>query len=206
MTEAQSAEVEAGSLRPIPTSIADLAPATYNPRRITDAAAAGLRASMSKFGDIAVMTWNRRTGCLVAGHQRTAQLDRSSRIENFRPAPDDVGTVGYAEVVPPAGPRFALRVVDWDEATERAANVAANSPHIAGEFTADLEGMLSAIVLDLPDVYESLNFKELESIAEKLTRNSLGPSTPEEFDEVDPEDATDHKCPKCGYGWNGEAT
>jgi site-specific DNA-methyltransferase (adenine-specific) len=41
------------------------------------------------------------------------------------------------------GKRFAVRVVDWDEATEKAANITANNPHIAGTFTDGLEALLA---------------------------------------------------------------
>src|SRR3972149_9028908 len=59
-----------------PSKLSDLAVALYNPRRISPAASAGLRASLSTFGDIAGIVWNTRTGHLVCGHPRVAGLTR----------------------------------------------------------------------------------------------------------------------------------
>lgn len=54
------------------TALDDLAAAPYNPRRISEDAAAGLRGSIETFGDLSGIVWNERTGNLVAGHQRVA--------------------------------------------------------------------------------------------------------------------------------------
>jgi hypothetical protein len=54
--------------------IDDLKPASYNPRRISPEALAGLKSSLVQFGDIAGLTWNKRTGNMVAGHQRLRAL------------------------------------------------------------------------------------------------------------------------------------
>ncbi len=53
-------------------SIADLKPAPYNPRKISPEAVAGLKTSLVQFGDISGLTWNRRSGHLVAGHRHLA--------------------------------------------------------------------------------------------------------------------------------------
>jgi len=48
------------------------------------------------------------------------------------------------EIMTPDGERFSDRVVDWPEAKEKAANLAANSPFLAGSFdAAGLEGVLT---------------------------------------------------------------
>ena len=52
--------------------IDDLTADPANPRRLTEAAAAGLSASMLELGDVGGIVWNRRTGHLVAGHARVA--------------------------------------------------------------------------------------------------------------------------------------
>jgi DNA modification methylase len=111
--------------------IADLAPDPRNPRRITAEAAAGLGESLRRFGDIAGITWNRRTGHLVTGHQRIAQLRAAGATEWIVD-----GERRWIEH-PATGERFSVRVVDWDEQTERQANIAANNPSIGGEFTED---------------------------------------------------------------------
>ena len=55
-------------------SLDELAPAPYNPRRIDEDAARGLRASLEAFGDISGITYNATTKRLVSGHQRVHQL------------------------------------------------------------------------------------------------------------------------------------
>jgi len=57
--------------------IEDLRPAPYSPRPITDKAASRLGKSLNRFGDIAGIVWNKRTGHLVAGHQRVEQLRKA---------------------------------------------------------------------------------------------------------------------------------
>jgi len=55
-------------------SLADLRAASYNPREITQEALEGLGHSLEEFGDISGIVWNKRTGHLVAGHQRVEAL------------------------------------------------------------------------------------------------------------------------------------
>src|SRR3990167_6207784 len=118
-----------------PSKLSDLAVAPYNPRRISPAASAGLRASLSTFGDIAGIVWNTRTGHLVCGHQRVAEL---TRLHGDLSIADGRATA-------PDGESWAVRVVDWPLAREKAANVAANNPHVAGEFTEDVAALLAEI-------------------------------------------------------------
>ena len=42
----------------------------------------------------------------------------------------------------PSGQRWPVRVVEWNEAQERAANITANNPYIGGEFTQELQPLL----------------------------------------------------------------
>ena len=49
--------------------LADLKPAPYNPRTISEEALKGLGVSLEEFGDISGFTWNKQTGHLVTGHQ-----------------------------------------------------------------------------------------------------------------------------------------
>jgi hypothetical protein len=58
-------------------------------------------------------------------------------------------------VVTPAGERFPVRVVDWSTEKEKAANLAANNPHLAGSFEAKgLEDLLAD--LNTADSLEAL--------------------------------------------------
>ena len=49
--------------------------APYNPRIMDEKAKKRLRANIQKHGLVAALTWNKRTGNLVGGHQRLEQLD-----------------------------------------------------------------------------------------------------------------------------------
>lgn len=119
----------------------DLRPAPYNPRRISDRAMAGLRASVERFGLVQPIILNERTGHIVGGHQRLKVLEEAGKVA--------------AQVV----------VVDLPESEERALNVALNNPHIAGEFTEDLHWLLAEIQADEAELYESLRLGLLEEDA-----------------------------------------
>ncbi|MEQ8822643.1 MAG: hypothetical protein RLY93_20595 [Sumerlaeia bacterium] len=136
----------------------DLLAAPYNPRRIKDGALLGLEASISRFGDIAGITWNRRTGHLVAGHQRV----RALRELHGDGLTLDVAEGGEAAaLVTPTGERFHVRVVDWDEDTEKVANVTANNSRIQGEFTDSLSGLLDEIAAADAESFEALQLDKL---------------------------------------------
>jgi len=141
------------------TSIEDLRPAPYNPRRIDDDAAAGLGVSLKEFGDLSGLVWNATTGHLVCGHQRLTQLKkRGARLVD-------------GAVVTSDGGRFPVRVVEWPLAREKAANVVANNPAIGGEFTPDLDAMLGEIKADIgPEMFGDLALDEL------IGRGGVGPS------------------------------
>ena len=135
------------------SSLDDLREAPYNPRAITAEALRGLQSSLHTFGDISGIVWNQRTGHLVCGHQRLAAL--KARYG------DDVQFDDTTSSVFVRGQRvaFRVRVVDWDEPTEKMANVAANSQAIAGEFTTDLGPLLDELSY-LPG-YDDLRLDEL---------------------------------------------
>jgi DNA modification methylase len=135
-----------------------LQPDPHNPRRISTEALTGLGVSMEAFGDIATIVWNERTGRLVAGHQRMGQL-RAAGVTAWQRN----GKRG--EIVhPKTGERFAVRIVDWDETTERAANLTANNPEIAGEYTPEALAQLKAIDDDVD--YAGLRLDALQATLE----------------------------------------
>ena len=82
--------------------LAELLPADYNPRRISDRAMKGLRASLERFGELGGIVYNEQTGRLVGGHQRVKALAALGVVD--------------AEV----------RVVSIPIAEEKAANLALN--------------------------------------------------------------------------------
>lgn len=118
--------------------IALLVPADYNPRKISDRAMKGLRASLERFGELGGIVYNKRTGRIVGGHQRVKAL----------------AAMGIEEA--------EVRVVDLPIAEEKAANLALNHPGIGGEWDdALLAVVLDEIKFDLPTAFDELHLGDL---------------------------------------------
>ncbi|PKN95892.1 MAG: DNA modification methylase, partial [Chloroflexi bacterium HGW-Chloroflexi-5] len=146
--------------------LSDLNAADYNPRTISDKALSGLKYSIDEFGDISGFVFNRRTGNLVAAHQRKSALELSDgdydiQITEEYETPSDKGTVAYG-YVDFNGERFNYREVDWELSKEKAANIAANSPTIQGEFTSGVALVLQDINLSDSSLFSALAFNELD--------------------------------------------
>ena len=162
--------------------------APYNPRRISPEAAAALARSMAEFGDISGFVWNVRSGHLVCGHQRRDQLPKKAKIVKTDSASDDVGTVGYG-YAEAEGTRWPVRFVDWPREKERAANVAANNPLLAGEFTVQVKDILGEISLEAPDLFGALRLDEIElDLLDTTDPPSPGETDPDAIPEP-PDDA-----------------
>ena len=101
-------------------SLSDLEPHPRNPREITDAALAGLGASIAEYGDLSGIVWNKRNGKLVCGHQRIkALVDAGATFAVLASGGGSMFLPGEA------GERFPVRVVDWPEEKHLAAMVVA---------------------------------------------------------------------------------
>lgn len=105
-------------------TVADLQPAPYNPRQITPEQERALGRAMREFGDLGGIVVNIRTGNIVGGHQRVKQLQPEWAIHK-KPRTDKTGTVAEGMIDTPWG-NVHYREVDWTEAKEKAANLAAN--------------------------------------------------------------------------------
>ena len=112
----------------------ELAADPSNPRTITDEAAAGLGHSIKEFGDLSGIVFNKRTGELVCGHQRMAQIRKAYGEQEIEIVDAQAG-IGRIVIDPEH--YFQVRIVDWSQARQRAANVAANSQKISGKFSDD---------------------------------------------------------------------
>lgn len=145
-----------------PETVRQLAGAPYNPRTISEKRAAQLAKSMEKFGDLSSITFNRRTGRLVSGHQRVKHLQPNARIDKKPVLNDPRGTVATGTIVSGRN-LWPYREVDWDEATEKAANIAANAG--GGSFD---DPKLSKIVRELDGLGVDLDVLNLDSIEELL--------------------------------------
>jgi len=183
-----------------PQSINDLKPAPYNNRvrQISQAALKGLQHSLERHGDISGITYNLETGNLVSGHQRIEALKAKYGADNLRlePAPIDGQGVIYA----PDGNTYSVRYVRLSPAEEKAANLAANSTDIAGEFLWEgVEEMLLEIqgagmdMLDTGFMEETIKYlfgmegRQKESTTREVNFNAV---------------QTKHKCPKCGFEYD----
>jgi len=150
--------------------ISDLKAAPYNPRVITDEAIGALQTSLGEFGDISGIVWNKKTGHLVAGHQRLEALTRKHGNKL---------ALRGGEVVTPSGERYPVRVVEWPVEREKAANLAANSPFLAGSFDSDgLEAVLADLNIaeGLAGLLDDLRLGELlPGAGDLLPETATGP-------------------------------
>ena len=161
--------------------LSDINPAKYNPRKITDKELSGLTESIKKFGFIDPVIMNIRGGknILVGGHQRL----RVAEILKIKEIP--------------------VVEVDLSVSEEKALNVALNSPTLSGKYDEEiLSGLLDEIKIDLPDLFEDLNFGDFDF-------PELQNLEPEDLSDKNKEIDTDnfgndleHQCPKCGFEFN----
>jgi hypothetical protein len=94
--------------------------------------------------------FNKQTGNLVAGHQRVKALtDKYGNLE-----------IVNEQIITPKG-NFSIRIVDWNEQKEKAANIAANSESIQGKWTEDASIILEDVALFTPELFARLNFSDL---------------------------------------------
>ena len=164
--------------------LAMLLPADYNPRRISDRAMKGLRASLERFGELGGIVYNKRTGSLVGGHQRVKALAAMG--------------IDDAEV----------RVVDLPVAEEKAANLALNHPGIGGEWDdALLAVVLDEVKRDLPTAFEELQLDDIigSSAPADFGGTESGEAGDSQTEEINVDDFDlGCKCPRCGFEFNNE--
>lgn len=164
----------------LPKTLGDLTEWSKNPRVIDDSAAAGLKFSVDEYGDISGIVFNRRNGQLIGAHQRRKQLAElfgdDTPITDVE-GPDDAGDY-YGRLIDGNGRRWSVRIVDWDEDKHAAANVAANSQMISGEFTDDLSHVLEGIQAANAETFENLRLDDLAT-QEQITLSTTVPQESE---------------------------
>lgn len=96
--------------------------APYNPRIMDAKAKKRLKEGIAKHGLVSALTWNKRTGNLVGGHQRLEQLDALEKDKDYE---------------------LTVCVIDVDEREEAALNVQLNNPSMQGEWDFDKLANLS---------------------------------------------------------------
>ncbi|MCB9901174.1 MAG: DNA modification methylase [Planctomycetes bacterium] len=124
--------------------VAELLPAAYNPRQISEQALAGLGESIGRFGLVQPVIVNARTGHVVGGHQRLKVLESRG--------------VEATDVV----------VVDLPELEEKALNLALNSQAISGEWTDAALALVEQVARELPDLSAALRMGDLEEALRDL--------------------------------------
>lgn len=116
----------------------DLRAYDKNPRKITKDDFDTLQKSLEEFGDLSGVIFNRTSGNLVGGHQRTNAFKSKKAVvtlDDELKSPTKTGTVatGYIEV---EGEKFSYREVDWDSDKEARANILANK--VSGQWDFDM--------------------------------------------------------------------
>jgi hypothetical protein len=116
----------------------DIKNAEYNPRIMDKEAKKRLKAGLKKHGLVSTLTWNKRTGNLVGGHQRLEQLDALERNKDYS---------------------LDVCVIDVDEAEEAVLNVQLNNPSMQGDWDLD---KLALITEDYGVGFEEMGFTPLD--------------------------------------------
>ncbi len=141
--------------------ISDIKPDEENPRYITEESKAQLNKSITKFNNIEGIVWNSRTRTLISGHQRFNELKEIYKDLSLRATKTDEWWEFVHKKDQPTG--FRLRVVDWDEEKQKAANIVANSPLNQGSWDLErLEGIMEAY--DLKEFREEFKLEELKNV------------------------------------------
>ena len=130
--------------------IADLKPAPYNPRQSTEKQEEKLKASLSKFGLVEPIIFNKQTGYIVGGHFRVRELTK----------------LGYEEI--------ECVIVDLNEADEKELNIRLNAntgqwdwEMLANEWNSD---ELAEWGLDVPNFAPDVDYSILdeEDVSDQL--------------------------------------
>lgn len=164
----------------------------WNPRRISEFDFNNLKQSIKEFGDLSGVVKNLSTGHLVGGNQRLEAFKQlaadkiviSQHFDTMSPT----GTVAHGYIVMPNGEQYSYREVVWDEAKEKAANIAAN--RIQGEWDDQLLAQVNFELSQLDNGAELLALtgqtdEELSKLLDSV--GAMGESDPaeDEAPEVD---------------------
>lgn len=119
-------------------SRADIKNAEYNPRIMDKESKKRLKAGLKKHGLVSTLTWNKRTGNLVGGHQRLEQLDALEKNKDYS---------------------LDVCVIDVDEAEEAVLNVQLNNPSMQGDWDLD---KLAEITEAFDIGFDDMGFTQLD--------------------------------------------
>lgn len=119
-------------------SRADIKNAEYNPRIMDKEAKKRLKKGLQQHGLVSAITWNKRTGNLVGGHQRLEQLDALEKNKEYT---------------------LDVCVIDVDEKEEAILNVQLNNPSMQGDWDLD---KLAGITEEFDLNFEEMGFTKLD--------------------------------------------
>jgi hypothetical protein len=129
--------------------------ADYNPRILGEAEKRKLRAGLKRHGNVAPVTWNVRTGNIVGGHQRIAQIDALAGTDDYE---------------------ITVAQIDVEPAREKELNILLNNANAQGDW--DLEALgalvrdpsldLSGTGFDHADLYRIFGDTPIEARNEQL--------------------------------------
>lgn len=112
--------------------------APYNPRKISESGAIGLRKSIQDHGLVEPIIWNALSGNIVGGHQRLTQLDILEGRPNYR---------------------LHVNRVELNERHEIAMNIVLNNPDLQGEY--DIPMLVDLVTKD-KSILELTGFKTVD--------------------------------------------
>lgn len=118
----------------------DLKNADYNPRVMTDGERDKLKAALARHGLVAPITWNKRTGNIVGGHQRIGIMDSLMKSKSYQ---------------------LQVAVIDVDDNRERELNVLLNNQSAAASW--DMDG-LRKLLEDPAITLEGVGFDQTDII------------------------------------------
>ena len=159
--------------------LADLKPAPYNPRTMSEYAFKGLAKSIEQFGLVEPIILNERSGNVVGGHQRLKVLESMSVTET--------------EVV----------VVDLAEEEERTLNITLNNRLVMGEFTVDALPPIDDILNSVPELAIDLRLPELSldietALYKEEQATTTEPPALESLGKRNGQPSMSVRCPECG--------
>jgi len=129
-------------------SLADVKPFEGNPRTINKGRMKALRTSLSRFGYVELIVWNKRTGNIVGGHQR------------------------YRILVEEGAREAKMIVVNLSEKEELAANLTLNNPNIEGTWDSPVEELLDRVETVDPELFADANFDDLREAVANIAPES----------------------------------
>ena len=119
-------------------SRADIKNADYNPRIMDKESKKRLKAGLKKHGLVSTLTWNKRTGNLVGGHQRLEQLDALEKNKDYT---------------------LDVCVIDVSPEEEAILNVQLNNPSMQGDWDLD---KLAEMTEQFDVSFDDMGFSKLD--------------------------------------------